>query len=59
MMHDCQPRNIKAQAWDYPPTWAFTVPLTRIIQRLLDVGRTHTVGSGEGSSRRGSGVHNG
>jgi hypothetical protein len=33
--------------------------LTRIIQRLLDVGRTHTVGSGEGSSGQGSGVHNG
>jgi hypothetical protein len=33
--------------------------LTRIIQRLLDVGRTHTAGSGEISIGRGSGVHNG
>ena len=25
MRHECQPCNIKAQAWDYPLTWAFAV----------------------------------
>jgi hypothetical protein len=25
LRHECQPGTIKAQAWDYPLTWAFAV----------------------------------